>query len=226
MQELIERICERLRMNAYSNEAAISHGIVTPIIAALGWDSADPLQLVPEYSVDNGRVDFALIGLNRKPVIFIEVKAVGKATDADRQVFEYSFHHGVPLCVLTDGREWSFYVPSGVGSYQDRRVYRLQLDERTPAECEQIFQRYLQRERVRSGAAFADAQHDHQTAAGRREATALLPKAWSELVSEAHELIVNTLAEKPRHCPGSGPMIRLSRHSCGGSRRRIRPPAR
>lgn len=205
MQDLIQRICERLQANAYVNEAAISHGVVTPILGALGWDSADPHQLVPEYTVGSGRVDFALIGLNKKPGVFIEVKAVGKATDADRQLFEYAFHQGVPLCVLTDGREWSFYLPSGTGSYDDRRVYRLQLDERPPAECEKVFQRYLARDRVRSGAAFADAQQDHQTAAGRREARALLPRAWADLVGEGHELLVDLVAEKAEALSGYRP---------------------
>jgi hypothetical protein len=205
MLTLIERICERLKQGAYVNEAAISHGVVTPILSELGWDSADPAQLVPEYRVDNGFVDFALLGLNHKPAIFIEVKGLGRATDGDRQLFGYAFHHGVPLCVLTDGREWSFYLPSGVGSYEDRRVYRLQLDERSPAECSEILQRYLSRERVRSGEAFADAHRDHQNAVGGREAVAMLPSAWGELVTEAHELLVETLADKTEALSGYRP---------------------
>ena len=134
MLQLIERIRERLQQNAYVNEAAISHGVVTPLLSALGWDIADPGQMVPEFSIERGRVDFALFGLGHRPAVFIEVKQVGRAVEGDRQLFEYAFHQGVPLCVLTDGREWSFYLPSGQGSYEDRRVYRLQLDDRKSAE--------------------------------------------------------------------------------------------
>jgi predicted type IV restriction endonuclease len=115
--ELIERIRERLAQGAYFNEAAISHGIVTPILNALGWHSADPQQMVPEFPVPRGWVDLALIGRGRRPAVFIEVKGVGRAMDGDRQLFEYACHRGVPLCVLTDGGEWSFYVPGGKGSY-------------------------------------------------------------------------------------------------------------
>jgi hypothetical protein len=111
MLKLIEQIRTRLVQGSYVNEAAISHGIVTPILNALGWDSADPDQLVPEYSVENGRVDFALLGLARKPVVFVEVKGVGRALDGDRQLFSYSFHHGVPLCVLTAGASGAFMSP-------------------------------------------------------------------------------------------------------------------
>jgi hypothetical protein len=66
--------------------------------------------------------------------------------------------------------------PSGHGSYEDRRVYRLQLDDREPAECARVFGRYLARERVRDGSAFEAAQRDHRDAAGRREAAVPFPE--------------------------------------------------
>ncbi len=166
MQALIADIRARLAQGAYVNEAAVSHGIVTPILNALGWNSADPDQLVPEYSAGRGRVDFALLGRGRKPVVFIEVKGVGLAVDAEQQVFEYAFHQGVRLCVLTDGREWSFFLPAGLGKYEERRLYRLQLDDREPAECEAILDRYLGQAPVRSGQAFADAHADHENTLG------------------------------------------------------------
>jgi hypothetical protein len=205
MLQLIERIRERLAQGAYVNEAAISHGIVTPILNALGWDSADPDQMVPEFSIQRGRVDFALFGLGHRPAVFIEVKGIGRAMDGDRQLFEYSFHQGVPLCVLTDGREWSFYVPSGQGSYEDRRVYRLQLDDREPDECARILNRYLDRSRVRDGSAFEDAQRDYRDAAGRREATNSLPRAWHTLILEADERLVETLIDKTEALCGFKP---------------------
>jgi predicted type IV restriction endonuclease len=205
MLELIERIRERLAQAAYANEAAISHGVVTPILNALGWDSADPRQVVPEFSVQRGRIDFALFGLGPRPCVFIEVKGIGRAMDGDRQLFEYAFHQGVPLCVLTDGREWSFYVPSGQGSYDDRRVYRLQLDDRDDTECERILIRYLARERVRDGSAFEDAQRDYRDAAGRREAIAALPRAWTDLLAESEELLLDIVIDKAEALCGFKP---------------------
>ena len=206
MKELLERVRYRLAAGSYANEAAVSHGVVTPILNALGWDSSDPDQLVPEFSIGRGRVDFCLLGLGRRPSVFIEVKGVGRAVDGDRQLFEYAFHEGVPLCVLTDGREWSFYLPSGQGSYDDRRVYRLQLDDREPAESEAVLQRYLGRERVRAGTAFEDAQRDYRDAAGRREAATALPRAWSELLTEREELLLELVADKAEGICGFRPM--------------------
>lgn len=205
MQVLIGQIRERLQRSAYVNEAAISHGVVMPIINALGWDTADPQQVVPEFSISGGRVDFALFGLGHKPAVFIEVKQVGRAMTGDRQLFEYCFHQGVSLCVLTDGREWSFYLPAGHGSYEDRRVYRLQLDDREPAKCEQMLQRYLSRERVRDQSAFEDAQRDHRDATRNREAVNLLPRAWRELADEAHDQVVEALTDKAEALCGYKP---------------------
>ncbi|WP_428332614.1 hypothetical protein [Novosphingobium sp.] len=205
MIELIQRIGERLQLSAYVNEAAITHGIVTPLLQELGWDTADPRQVVPEFANARGRVDFALIGLGQKPAIFVEVKQVGRAIDGDRQLFEYAFHQGVPLCVLTDGREWSFYLPGGQGSYDDRRVYRLQLDDRSPEECGRILSRYLLRASVLDQSAFENARRDHQAIAGKREALAILPRAWAELVAEGHELLIETLVDKAEALSGYAP---------------------
>lgn len=205
MQTLIEQIRCRLQRSAYVNEAAISHGVVMPIINALGWDTADPQQVVPEFPISGGRVDFALFGLGHKPAVFIEVKQVGRAVAGDRQLFEYCFHQGVPLCVLTDGREWSFYLPGGLGSYEDRRVYRLQIDDRETAKCEQMLVRYLSRERVRDQSAFEDAQRDHRDAARRREAAGILPKAWRELTADAHDQLLEALTDKAEALCGYRP---------------------
>lgn len=212
LQLLIARIRERLSAGSYSNEAAVSHGIVIPILNSLGWDSADPDSVVPEYTSGRGRVDFALLGRARKPSIFVEVKGVGRSLDGDRQLFEYAFHEGVPLCILTDGREWSFYLPSGQGSYDDRRLYRLQIDDRSPEECERVLARYVRRERVLSGEAFEDAQRDHRQDVGRREAVQALPLAWSALLSDADEMLLDVVAERAEALCGFRPTVDDTRY--------------
>lgn len=154
MEELIKKIQAQLANSAYSNEASVSIGIVLPLLRTLGWDDTDPDQVIPEYASGGRRVDFALCGAARRPSLFIEVKSVGRAFEGDRQLFEYAFHEGVPLCLLTDGREWSFYLPGGQGTYDDRRVYHLQLNDRSSSECTKILNRYLLRSRVKSREAF------------------------------------------------------------------------
>lgn len=227
MIDLITRIQSRLAHGSFPNEAAVSHGILMPLLQALGWDPAEPDQVMPEFSSGRGRVDFALCSTPARPSVFIEVKGVGRSLEGDKQLFEYAFHEGVPLCVLTDGREWSFYLPSGQGTYEDRRVYRLQIDDRAPEDSESSLQRYLSRDRVRSGAAFEAALQDYRDAAAKREAARVIPAAWSQLVEEPEDLIVELLSDQAEALAGFRPqtkdVVAFLRGLTGGTMPVLRP---
>jgi len=175
-----------------ANEAAVSSGVVLPLLDALGWPVFDPSTVAPEYSVGGRRVDFALLHRG-KPVVFVEVKQPGHGVGADRQLFEYAFHEGVPLAVLTDGATWHLYVPAMQGSYDERRVYLLDLLERDPTESAERLQRYLEWSAITSGEAFERAREDYQRAKQRRESRAALPAAWAALVETADPRLLDTL---------------------------------
>ncbi len=205
LQAVLERVRARLAAAGYSNEAAVSQGIVLPILAELGWDTSDTDEVAPEFANERGRVDYALCKQGRRPVVFIEVKGVGRSLDGDRQLFEYAFHTGVPLCLLTDGREWAFYLPGGQGAYEDRRVYRLQMDERELAEAVSRLQRYLSRDRVQDGRAYEDAQRDYRDISSKREAVRMLPRAWSDLVDKGEGLLIELLSDEAEQLCGVKP---------------------
>jgi hypothetical protein len=95
-----------------------------PILQALGWPVFDAQIVCPEYTVEGKRVDFALCHHPRRPEVFIEVKQVGQGEGADKQLFEYAFHEGVPMAILTTGQEWHFYVPAGQSLEAAREDYR------------------------------------------------------------------------------------------------------
>ncbi len=186
-------ITSRLRQGKFPNEQAVSQGIVLRVFQELGWDTWDTSIVWPEYQTGEGRADYALCHPPSKPAIFTEVKQPGKAEDAVRQALEYAFHAGVPFVALTDGRTWSFYLPAEQGSYEDRRVYKLDLYERPPAEAAEILQRYLQRSRVESGEALECARKEYRSRNRRSQAKAAIPDAWRELVEKGDELLVEML---------------------------------
>ena len=196
LEETISQVQDKLRKGLFPNEAAVSNGAVLPILYALDWPVFDTSVVSPEYTVEGRRVDYALCRSNGQPVIFLEVKRVGVADSGERQLFEYAFHRGVPLAVLTDGHEWNFYLPAGEGDYQDRRVYKLDLLERDLSECSYRLNRYLSYADVASGIAFENAQSDYKDANREREIDRILPQAWSSLLNEADDLLVEILAEK------------------------------
>lgn len=186
-------ITARLRQGKFPNEQAISQGIVLRAFQELGWDTWDTNVVWPEFQTGEGRADFALCHPASKPAIFTEVKQPGKAEEAVRQALEYAFHAGVPFVVLTDGRTWSFYLPAEQGSYEDRRVYKLDLYERPPAEAADVLRRYLEYARVESGEALEFARREYRSRNRRSQAKAAIPDAWRELVEKGDELLVDML---------------------------------
>ena len=193
LETTLSDITARLRQGKFPNEQAISQGIVLRVFSELGWDTWDTNVVWPEFQTGEGRADFALCHPPSKPAVFTEVKQPGKAEEAVRQALEYAFHAGVPFVVLTDGRTWSFYLPAEQGSYEDRRVYKLDLYERPPAEAGETLHRYLERARVESGEALESARNEYRSRNRRSQAKTAIPEAWRELVEKGDELLVEML---------------------------------
>jgi hypothetical protein len=194
VETILSEIITRLRQSRFPNEQAISQGIVLRVLQELGWDTWDTTVVWPEYQTGQGRADFALCHPPSKPALFIEVKQPGKAEDAVRQALEYAFHTGVPFTVLTDGRTWSFYLPAEQGTYEDRRVYKLDLFERPAAEVAETLSRYLSYAQVASGEALETARKEYRSLNRRSQARAAIPEAWRELVEKGDELLVEMVA--------------------------------
>jgi hypothetical protein len=204
LEEKIARIQEKLRTD-FRNEASVSQGVVLPVLHALGWPVFDPEVVSPEYAVESRRVDFALCYPSLKPKVFIEVKQVGQTDGADRQLFEYAFHEGVPMAVLTDGQEWHFFLPGEPGAYQERRVYKLDLLERDASESAERLKRYLAYETVRSGEALRSARSDYRNVSKKRQIQRHLPIAWKKLIEEKDDLLIELVADKVESLCGYKP---------------------
>jgi predicted type IV restriction endonuclease len=189
----------------YVNEATVSQGIVQRLLDALGWPIYDTEIVAPEYSLGGRRADYALCHPPREPVILIEVKQVGQSKGADRQLFEYAFHKGVPMAILTDGQEWNFFLPTEQGDYSERQLYKLDILERDPQESEASFERYLEYEAVRSGQAIEAARSDYRNAARKRQAQRTLPDAWAKLIESEDELLMELLSDKVEDLCGVKP---------------------
>lgn len=195
LETILADITARLRQGRFPNEQSISQGVVLRVLQELAWDTFDPAIVWPEYQTGEGRVDFALCHPPTKPAVFIEVKQPGKAEEGVRQALEYAFHAGVPFVVLTDGKTWSFYLPAEQGSYEDRRVYKLDLFERPAADAATTLHRYLDRARVESGEALETARTEYRSRSRRFQARTAIPDAWRELVEKGNEELVHLVAD-------------------------------
>jgi predicted type IV restriction endonuclease len=203
----IEDIRSGIKAGRYSNEAAVSQGIVLRLLQALGWPTYETQVVCPEFSLSGRRVDYALCHPQTKPVAFIEVKQIGQSDGAERQLFEYAFHVGVPLAILTDGQEWNFFLPAEQGDYSERRVYKLDVVERDVSESVARLERYLSYAQVSSGAAIAAAREDYKNVSRSRQMLSTLPDAWSKLVADEDELLLELLADKVESLCGFKPDV-------------------
>jgi len=201
----IEDIQAGIRAGRYANEAAVSQGIILRILQSLGWQIFDSSFVVPEFPLGAGRVDYALCYPSKRPVILVESKDVGRAAGSEKQLFEYAFHQGIPMAVLTDGQEWSFFLPGEQGTYHERCVYKLDLVARPVAESAKVFQRYLAFSEVVAGRAIENAKSDYRTVARNRQVQDALPSAWAQLLQEQDELLVELIADRAETICGFKP---------------------
>ncbi len=191
----IEQIKKGFQEGAYQNEASISRQAVEPILRELAWPTDNAAVVCYEYSLQGKRADIALLHQG-KPTVIIEVKQPGSAEGAEKQLFEYVFHAGVSLAVITTGKEWEFYLPLKAGYYQDRQVYKLDICARETEESVNRLMRYLFYERLCSGQAIKAAEADHGDKTRAKEIQDALPKAWGRVLSECDARLMGLLQDK------------------------------
>ena len=205
IEQEIASIREGIAAGRFTNEAAVSQGIVLRLLHALSWPAYDTQVVWPEYGLSGKRVDFALCHPPGKPIALIEVKQIGQSDGAERQLFEYAFHNGVPMAILTDGREWNFFLPGEQGDYGERRVYKLDIVEREILESAFRLRRYLLHDDVVTGQAIRSARDDYQNVSRERQMRAALPKAWGKLIEEEDEMLLEILADRVESICGFKP---------------------
>ncbi|MCX7611141.1 MAG: type I restriction endonuclease [Ignavibacterium sp.] len=196
MQDVIQIIQKNISEGFFTNEAAVIRGIINPILQSLDWPINDVRIVRPEYTVEGQRVDLALF-YNNKPFIFIEAKKIGAADGTERQLFEYAFHTGVPILILTDGPTWHFFLTAGLGNYEQRKVAKLDLMEYD--DLEQLitkFKDYLEFNNVISGKSLLILQKEYTDINREREILQTIPLAWEKIVEEEEDLLFELIATK------------------------------
>jgi len=196
LNDHITEIQRAIRSGQFSNEAAVSRGIVMRLLQALNWPIFDTNIVWPEYRLETIIVDYALCHPPSKPAVIIEVKNIGKLEGADSKLFEYAFRAGVPMAILTDGQEWHFYLPAGKGSILERRFYKLDILKREQDEISNRFERYLTYEKIRNGEALKSARAEHDSAYISREVKNNIPLAWKKIIEEQDSILIDLISEK------------------------------
>ena len=123
LDELLTTIVTlRGRIEAHGNalrasEAQTRYALIDPLLRTLGWDTSDPAQVVPEYTLSTGRVDYALLA-DGSPVILLEAKSLGTRLGdvARNQAINYWWDEEIDHFAVTDGQRWGIYSTSQRGA--------------------------------------------------------------------------------------------------------------
>ena len=134
---VIETLKQRIRTHGATlrtNEIRTRVALIDPLLVALGWDVSDPALVTPEYTVGEGRADYALHGSESIPAAMVEAKRLGHALNDDErmQMLNYANARGVRHAAVTDGDVWEFYEVFKQAPLEDRRLLNLRIAN-TPA---------------------------------------------------------------------------------------------
>lgn len=231
LKSTIEDLGRRIGAGSFRSEAEISQGVVKRVLHELEWPVFDVQVVAPEFKIGTRKVDYALCQPPGKPSVLVEVKDLGKADGrGQKQLFEYCFHQGVPIAVLTDGRKWSFFFPSGQGSYEERRFAYLDLIDDDSGHTAKTLERYLDVNHVRSGEARRRAEGDYDAARRQKEAASNYASVWTRLLAGPDPLLLDLFLEEVTNETGVRPdpegaaeFIRDQAGTTGASRRKSKP---
>lgn len=128
MKELLADIKERLLNGEYKNEEHVRLSLVARVLQGLGWNIWNPIEVNTEFVVvpneDSKKVDVALFLRPFVPTVFVEIKAVGqmqgKLAATEQQMRNYNRDNQAMFTVITDGRNWRFYLSSAGGEFPRR----------------------------------------------------------------------------------------------------------
>ena len=180
-----------------------------------GWDTFDISQVVPEYTVGNRRVDYAL-SPETANAVFIEVKRPGENLERhQQQLLEYCFQEGVRLAVLTNGRTWWLYLPLQAGSWEQRRFLTIDLEVQEPDVVERRFLEYLSPEIVGSGQAVSGAGALVESRQRAEITSKTIVTTWHQIIETPDELLVDLISETTERICGFKPEPELVQQFSG-----------
>ena len=135
----IETLKERIndhRRALQDSEAQTRLSLIDPLLRALGWDTADPALVRPEYDVGARRADYALLNAEGGVVVFLEAKRLGESLSNHRsQVAAYASELGIRYPALTNGSEWEVFDNLQMAPIEQRRILNVSLANEDSATC-------------------------------------------------------------------------------------------
>ncbi|NVN18026.1 restriction endonuclease [Muricauda sp. HICW] len=125
-------------------EESTKHAFVLPFISLLGYDTYNPLEVVPEFTADIGlkkgeKVDYAIFQ-NGQPILIIECKNWKESLNChNSQLFRYFHTTKTRFALLTNGIEYRFYTDLEEPNKMDEKPFlEFQIDQLKESAVQEI----------------------------------------------------------------------------------------
>lgn len=156
LADKIEQLKDRIE-----TEESTKHAFVLPFIASLGYDTYNPLEVVPEFTADLGlkkgeKVDYAIFQ-NDVPILIIECKNWKEDLNVhNSQLFRYFHVSKTRFALLTNGIEYRFYTDLENSNKMDEKPFLefniCNLKESTTAEINKFHKSHFDIDKILSNA--------------------------------------------------------------------------
>jgi hypothetical protein len=123
LADKIEQLKDRIE-----TEESTKHAFVLPFIASLGYDTYNPLEVVPEFTADLGlkkgeKVDYAIFQ-EEIPILIMECKHWRENLNVhNSQLFRYFHVTKTRFALLTNGIEYRFYTDLENSNKMDEKPF-------------------------------------------------------------------------------------------------------
>ena len=144
LHSLVESLKRRIQEHGTElrgSEMLTRYTLIDPLLRELGWDTADPTLVVPEYKLDDSRrADYALLDNLGNPAMMVEAKGLGKPLRDDTgkgsrtQALLYCLQDGIKHFALTDGQCWEIYQTLREGNIDEKRIVEFDLIAQSATE--------------------------------------------------------------------------------------------
>lgn len=208
-EEIITNIKENITDGKYKNETAVREGIVKRILEQLDWPHYDPDVVYPEFPIGSGNVDYALCNPQDKPKILIEVKRLGNLKGGEEQLFKYCYLNGVSMAILTDGREWQFYLPTEEGAIHERKAFTLDIFSRSLDSCVYYFNRYLKYNNTISNICLESLKTDFKNNRKEKEIKNVSKEAFIKTLKNLDDSFIESFSNNIENFSGYVPSEKL-----------------
>ena len=144
-------VIDQHRAHVSKNEIRTRNILVDPVLRALGWDVSELEDVEVEFGAGKQRVDYALLGEKKEPLVLIEAKKLDEELTSKRtQMLTYCTEVGVRYGVLTDGNCWDLYDVWQKKPIDERKALQVIISSRPPAIAARMLL-MLWKESVRDG---------------------------------------------------------------------------